>query len=460
MIQTLLAAGFIVIHIAGFFAAMHAVVYTRTPQGAIGWGLGLLLLPYLTLLPYLYLGQSRFRGYLGDRPHPLAATLFETPASPPGSQRFTSLCALQGRPFVAGHDLQLLIDGDAAFDAMLTAMAAAEHYLLVQFFILRDDALGQRLQQMMLQRAAAGVRVHVLFDGVGSRDLPRHYVETLLAGGVAIRAFATHRWRNRLQLNFRNHRKILVVDGERAFVGGLNVGDEYLGLRPPLAPWRDTHLAIRGPVVGDLQRLFANDWQWITGQLPTLLPPAAADGDASVLIVASGPADPQETGSLFFTAAINAARERIWLSSPYFVPDHSVRTALHLAVLRGVDVRVLIPSRADHHTVFLSSSLHAHHAIRAGVKVFRYQPGFLHQKAILIDHDTAAIGSMNLDTRSFRLNFEVSALVLDPSFAADVAQMLQADFKQAVPVERSAYQNASYPRRVAMHLARLLDPIL
>ncbi|MFC5437171.1 cardiolipin synthase [Rhodanobacter umsongensis] len=462
MTASALTSGIVLLHLLGVFAAMHAVMHTRTPQGAIGWALGLILLPYLTLLPYLYLGSSRFLGYRTTYPATPPRTLPATPDAPiePGCARFAAIGALQGRAFRSGHRLRLLIDGDAAFDAMLAAMAAARHCLLVQFFIIHDDTLGRRLQQILLERAAAGVRVCVLFDGIGSHALPQRYVDTLRAGGVAIHPFATHRWRNRLQLNFRNHRKIVVVDGACAFVGGLNIGDEYLGLKSPLAPWRDTQLELQGPAVGDLQQLFAQDWQWITGAPPPLLPTPAADGHASALIVASGPADPQETGSLFFTAAINAARQRVWLSTPYFVPDHAVRAALQLAVLRGVDVRVLIPSRPDHHTVFLASTLHAHHAVRAGIRVFRYQPGFLHQKVMLIDRDTAAIGSMNLDSRSFRLNFEVAALAVDPGFAADVAAMLTADFSQARAVDECDYRDAPYLRRVAMHVARLFDPLL
>jgi cardiolipin synthase len=460
---SVLTASILLLHLLGILAAMHAVMHTRTPQGAIGWALGLLLLPYVTLLPYLYLGSSRFLGYRAG--HRAPSSQASTPAAAecaidPGCARFAAISALQGRPFRGGHRLRLLIDGKAAFDAMLGAMAAAEHCLLVQFFIIHDDDLGRRVQQLLLQRAAAGVRVCVLFDGIGSRDLPRHYVDTLRTGGVAIHPFATHRWRNRFQLNFRNHRKIVVVDGARAFVGGLNVGDEYLGLKPPLAPWRDTQLELRGPVVADLQQRFAEDWQWITGNLPPLLPTPPCDGDASALVVASGPADQQETGSLFFTAAINAARERVWLSTPYFVPDHAVRAALQLAVLRGVDVRVLIPVRPDHHTVFLASTLHAHHAVRAGIRMFRYQPGFLHQKALLIDHDAAAIGSMNLDSRSFRLNFEVSALVIDRAFATEVETMLTTDFEHAHAIDELEYRDAPYLRRVAMHVARLFDPLL
>ncbi|BFI95045.1 MAG: cardiolipin synthase [Rhodanobacter sp.] len=449
----------LLLQVLGVFAAAHALMHTRTPQGAIGWALGLLLLPALTLVPYLFLGASRFRGYLKRHRGALPRQRQAIP-SDAGEERYAALTTMLGRPFRGGHQVRLLIDGTATFEAIFAAIAEARHTLLVQFFIFHDDGLGRRMQQALLERAAAGVRVCVLYDGVGSHDLPRRYVKTLAAGGVAIHPFATRRLRNRFQLNFRNHRKIVVVDGSRAFIGGLNVGDEYLGLKPPLAPWRDTHMELRGPAAEDLQRLFADDWEWITGAPPPLHPAPATDGDARVLAVASGPADPQETGSLFVTAAINAARRRIWLTTPYFVPDHSVRAALQLAAFRGVDVRVLIPARADHHTVFLASTLHAHHALRAGVRVFRYEPGFLHQKVLLVDDDCAAVGSLNLDSRSFRLNFEASALVLDRRFAAEVAAMLERDFTQSTEVRARDYHDAPYLRRVAMHVARLFDPIL
>lgn len=460
---TVLTSGIILLHLLGLLAATHAVTHARTPQGAIGWVFGLLLLPYVTLLPYLYLGSSRFLGYHAGHPAPTPQPTLEALEAVTvelACGRFAAISALQQRPFRGGHRLKLLVDGPAAFEEMFAAMAAARQCVLVQFFVIHDDMLGRRLQQLLLQRAAAGVQVCVLFDGVGSHALPQSYVETLRAGGVAIHRFATHRWRNRFQLNFRNHRKIVVIDGARGFVGGLNVGDEYMGLKPPLSPWRDTMLELYGPAVADLQKLFADDWQWITGQLPPLLPPPPGEGDASALIVAAGPADRLETGSLFFSAAINAARERVWLSTPYFVPDTAVRSALQLAVLRGVKVRVLIPSRPDHHTVFLASTLHAHHALRAGIGMFRYQPGFLHQKALLIDDDCAAIGSMNLDSRSFRLNFEVGALVVDKAFANDVEAMLTRDFSRAVAIDEREYRDAPYLRRVAMHVARLFDPLL
>ncbi len=448
----------VVMHVGGIVAAARALMHTRTPQGTIAWVLGLLLLPELTLIPYLFLGTNHFRGYLAHhyrlthQRHPLAGN--------DGTGRYAALVAMQRRPFRAGHGLRLLVNGEATFDAIFAAIDHAQRSVLVQFFVIHDDAIGRRLQRVLLERAAAGVAVCVLYDGVGSHDLPASYVETLRVGGVGIHRFATHRWRNRFQLNFRNHRKIVVVDGQCAFVGGLNVGEEYLGHKPPLAPWRDTHLELRGPAVADLAQLFADDWQWITGAPPPLHPAPAACGTARVLVVATGPADAQETGSLFFVAAINSARHRVWLTTPYFVPDTAVRAALRLAVLRGVDVRVLIPARPDHRVVFAASTLHAHHALRAGVRVFRYQPGFVHQKVVLVDDDAASIGSINLDSRSFRLNFEVGALVVDRDFAAAVAAMLTVDFSHAREVTAGEYVDAPYLKRVGMHVARLFDPLL
>ncbi|HWW07111.1 cardiolipin synthase [Collimonas sp.] len=466
----LISAVVLLLHAAGIVAAIHALMHTRTPQGAVAWVFGLVLLPYFTLLPYLFLGSKRFTGYV-ELHHSRQARLrqLDDPAAlalsaqyPPhtGAQRYQGISKMLGVPFLSGHRLRLLVNGAASFDAIFAAIAGAEHYVLVQFFIIHDDELGRRLQAALLERAAASVRVHVLFDGVGSHDLPASYSTILRAGGVQIHQFATRRWRNRFQLNFRNHRKVVVVDGWRGFVGGLNVGDEYLGRKPPLAPWRDTHMELQGPAVADLQLAFDENWHWITGQPLSLLPPRPSAGQATSLIAATGPADAQETCSLLFVQAIHAARHRLWLTTPYLVPDSAVNAALQLAVFRGVDVRILIPAIPDHRTVFLASTLYAHESVRAGIRIFRYQPGFTHQKVLLIDDDTAAVGSMNLDNRSLRLNFEITALNIDTAFAAEVEQMLQADFEQAVEIDVADYERLHNLYRVLIHVARLFSPVL
>ncbi|MFG0417279.1 cardiolipin synthase [Pseudomonas sp. zjy_8] len=464
------------IHALGMLAAIHAVLTVRTAQGALAWGLSLFFMPYLTLLPYLVFGRSRFDAYVkarrqADREMHLAMAeqdwrpwVEEAKAAhlSPAYARLRALPRLSHLPGLTGNRVQLLIDGEAAFAAMLDALAGARQVILLQFFIIRDDSLGRRLHDILLERAAAGVQVHVLYDGVGSHALSGAFIDRLRRGGVQVHAFPTRSGLfNRFQLNFRNHRKIVVVDGEIGFLGGLNVGVEYLGQKPPLAPWRDTHVEVRGPVVASLQEAFAEDWYWACQKLPPLLMPSKQD-EPGVLcqVIASGPADAQETCSLMFVEAIHAARERVWLSSPYFVPDEALFAALRLAVMRGVDVRLLLPARPDHRIVYAASSLYAFEALRAGVRVLRYQPGFLHQKALLIDHDACVLGSANLDNRSFRLNFEASLLIVDAGFNAEVARMLEADFSRSRELVNADRRNLHRLQQLGMRVARLISPIL
>lgn len=464
------------LHLCGSLAALHAILTVRTAQGAIAWAISLVSVPYLTLLPYLVFGRSRFAGYIESRRQvnkQMRKALRARDWKPwkqstaaawqvEGNSGLTSIARLTHTPCLGNHRVHLLVDGNQAFERMLEAIGQARHTILVQFFIVRDDQLGRRLQQALLDKASQGLQVLFLFDAIGSHGLPRPYVEKLRQGGVRIEAFATRPGvLNRFQLNFRNHRKILVIDGNCAFTGGLNVGDEYLGHKPPLSPWRDTHLELHGPAATHLQMSFAEDWYWAARELPPLLPPQAApSGAVRCQVIACGPADSQETCSLFFVEAINSARWRIWLTSPYFIPDEAVMSAMRLAVLRGVDVRLIIPARPDHRVVFEASSLYAYEAVHAGIKVYRYQPGFLHQKVMLIDDQAAAIGSANLDNRSFRLNFEASVLVLDRDFAHQVEHMLEKDLLDCKRISSTAHARTPYWRRLVMRLTRLFAPIL
>ena len=464
------------LHFLGLIAAIHAVFTVRTAQGAIAWALSLMFMPYLTLIPYLVFGRSTFDAYIKARRqanvemHKAINELnwrpwVEEALTARASQAYASLRAMPklGRmPCLANNRLRLLVNGDATFEAIFNAIRRSHTAVLIQFFIIHDDELGRRLQRLLLEKAAEGVSIHLLYDGIGSHSLPASYVQTLRDAGVQVHAFATRSgWLNRFQVNFRNHRKIVVVDGMLGFVGGHNVGDEYLGKKPPLAPWRDTHVQVSGPVVACLQESFAEDWFWAARQLPPLiLPDAYPDDGVLCQLLASGPADAYETCSLFFVEAIHAASERVWITSPYFIPDEAVFAALRLAVLRGVDVRILLPARPDHRIVYAASSLYAFEAVRAGVRVFRYQPGFLHQKVVLIDNEISAIGSANLDNRSFRLNFEVMLLTVDDDFATEVEDMLKADFAKAREVAKEESRQTHRLQQLGMRVARLISPIL
>jgi cardiolipin synthase len=464
------------LHSLGLIAAIHAVLTVRTAQGSIAWALSLLFMPYLTLIPYLVFGRSTFDGYIKARRQAneeMRKAISELNWRPwveeaLRARRSTAYGSLWGRPKWGrrpgreNNEVRLLINGRSTFDAIFDAIRHAKEAVLIQFFIIHDDRLGQRLHDLLLEKAAEGVAIYLLYDRIGSHSLPHSYVQPLRDGGVEVKAFATRSgWLNRFQVNFRNHRKIVVVDGILGFVGGHNVGDEYMGEKPPLAPWRDTHVQVRGPVVACMQESFAEDWFWAARSLPPLiLPEVYPDDGVLCQMLASGPADSYETCSLFFVEAIHAATERVWITSPYFIPDEAVLAALRLAVLRGVDVRILLPSRPDHRIVYAASSLYAFEAVRAGVRVFRYEPGFLHQKVVLIDNEISAIGSANMDNRSFRLNFEVMLLTVDSAFAAEVEQMLNDDFAQAHEIAKEEGRETARLRQVGMRIARLISPIL
>lgn len=465
------------IHLLGLIAAAHAALTARTSQGAIAWAVSLIFMPYLALIPYLIFGRSKFAGYVearrarnrqfhthahAFRQNDKALSETETILGH-GLDGIVALSALTQLPFTRGNDVRLLINGAATFDAILAAIASAQHYVIVQFFVVVDDELGRRLRDALIAKARAGVTAYFLYDGVGSHALPERYLRALRSAGVKVQEFLTRKRKliTRYQLNFRNHRKIVVVDGEHGFVGGHNVSNEYLGLKPPLSPWRDTHIEVTGPSVAAIQLAFVEDWYWVTGQVPELhWRPTSQAANMHCQVVPSSPADELETCALFFVQVINAARRRLWITTPYLVPDEAVFTALKLAVLRGVDVRILIPNRADHFIVFNASSLYAHEAVRAGIQVYRYQPGFLHQKVVLIDDEAAAVGSTNFDNRSFRLNFEITVLTVDRSFARKIATMLETDFGHARRVTLEEYTNAPTLWRVIMGVSRLFAPIL
>jgi len=238
---------------------------------------------------------------------------------------------------------------------------------------------------------------------------------------------------NRFQLNFRNHRKIVVTDGYIGWVGGHNVGDAYVGKTTRFKGWRDTHMRITGPAVLGLQFAFMEDWNWATDERLSLRWDfaAAESSNTPVLILPSGPADMVCTASLMFQHAIHSAQKRIWIASPYFVPDDGIINALQLAEMRGVDVRVLIPDEPDHLLVYMSAFAFFGKMLESGIEIYRYTAGFMHQKVFLVDDTAAAVGTANLDNRSFRLNFEITGFVLDQDFASQVKVMLEDDFAHA-----------------------------
>jgi len=465
----------VVFQLLGLLSAVHSIMSVRTPQGSIAWAVSLVAMPYVAVPAYWVFGRSKFRGYVLARQHELElidnlirrANEQITHVAELDDWRSGALAGAEKMariPLTGGNNVDLLVDGDATFASIFDGIDAAEDYVLVQFYIVRDDGLGRELKSRLIAKAESGVKVHFLYDEVGSLGLPNSYSGQLRSAGVEIHPFHSRKGSgNRFQLNFRNHRKTVIVDGRIAWVGGHNVGDEYLGRDPAFGHWRDTHVRIEGPAVIGAQLAFVEDWRWAADELLTNLSWDAhrpADGEARALIIASGPADEMETASLMYTQAINSATKRIWIASPYFVPDDAIVQALQLAGLRGVDVRILIPEKADSKLVTLAAYSYFTDVKTAGVKIYRYQDGFLHGKSALIDDNVAIVGTANFDNRSFRLNFEISAVVADVEFASDVEEMFENDFAASRLMEPDEYDNKPFWFRLAVRTTRLTAPVL
>lgn len=464
----------IFVHLAGIVSAVEALYLTRSSQSAIAWCLTLVMFPYISLPLYLIFGRTRFKGYRElhlqlskanqERLKQYNELLqsYRSATVPLERASETLYEQIAGQEFTAGNEVKLLIDGDAIFQAMFEEIDRAQSFIYVQFFIVRADKIGRELQQRLRARAKDGVKVCWLYDEIGSSALASEYIAELRACGIAAYPFATRQGPgNFFQFNFRNHRKLLIVDGKCAFVGGVNIGDEYLGRNKRLGPWRDTAVKIQGPAVLPLQGIFIADWSWATREVTIkIVGPETRTANQRVLPIATGPADENELCNLLFLQAINSAKSRLWITSPYFVPNEALQRALQLAALRGVDVRILLPNKADHWIVWLASFYYTPDLVRAGAKVFRYIPGFMHQKVMLVDDSLAVVGTVNLDNRSFNLNFELSILVADRDFCLETAKMLERDFNHSEEDRVTSLDHYPPMRRLLSKFARLFSPVL
>ena len=450
--------------------AISEVLRSRTSQGSIGWLLSLLLLPFPTTLLYVIFGLKLFDDYAELQTH-TGRELRRVRAGKeildaPTSAEWPVLSNVSQLPFLGGNDAELLIDGKATFDSIFEGITRARSSVLVQFYIIRDDELGQEFANRLIERASAGVAVYLLYDDVGCFWLPRPYKKRLRDAGVKVSGFnQRHRILRILgptRINYRNHRKMLVVDGKEAWTGGLYVGNEYMGLSPVFGRWRDTHVRVAGPAAVAAALAFREDWQWATGEelKPDIPSPIQAAGDQPVLVMPTGPADMLEDCAIAFSEVISRAERRLWIVSPYFVPDVDMQTALYAAAMRGVDVRVLVPRKPDHRLVWLASIAHANRMIRHGVKIYRYTQGFLHEKVILVDDKIAGVGTVNFDNRSFRINFEITLWFTHPDMIKAVDAMLEEDFSGSVLLTTQERGRQSVAMRFLSEAARLLSPVL
>ncbi len=464
------------VHGIGAAAAIHAMLKSSTPQIAYTWAVALVALPWLAIPLYVLFGSRHFDDYV----NPLrSGSLFQSrttedilrqassiPTHLPAAEQRATLSVLQKLcrvHFSQGNQVELLVDGLATYQRMTDEIMAAQEYVLVLFYKIVDDEAGRNLQQLLCHKAQQRVKVYLVFDEFGSHTLKDRFLGPLRKAGVQCWPFRTASgWRNKLQLNFRNHRKIVVVDGSVALVGGLNVADKYLGKSSFYGAWRDTHTVLRGPAVLAVQLAFAEDYFWASaGQIPDLqwAPRLSDQENFGCTYLSFGPTDNLPKGLMLYLECIHAARHRLWLASPYFLPDPSILNALRMAVMRGVDVRVLLPpGRYEPIMRWAMHSLNSEMR-NSGIRFFEY-PTYNHSKVMLVDDWFAWVGSSNLDNRSLRLNFEGNLLVADGKFAGQMAKMLEADFQKSTPLDLRELNRMTLKTRFACKLTRLLQPLL
>ena len=364
------------------------------------------------------------------------------------------------------NDVEIFNDGAAKFDALIQDLELAKDHIHFQYYIIRLDNLGKRILEVLIRKAKQGVQVRVLYDDMGSRNLrKRHFKELIEHGGQVEAFFPAILPLINPRLNYRNHRKIVVVDGRIGYLGGFNVGDEYLGLKKKFGYWRDTHLRIEGSALHPIQTRFILDWNQASANQDIVyddkyFPIIPLKGSVSMQIVSSGPDSEWEQIKDGYLKMIFRAKKYIYIQSPYFIPDVSFLDALRIACLSGVDVRIMIPNKPDHIFVYWATYSNVGYLLKAGARIFIYDNGFLHTKQIVVDDEVSTVGTANIDMRSFKLNFEVNAFIYDKDKSHELAELFEQDLLLSTELTLEKYNDRSMMIKIKESIANLISPIL
>jgi cardiolipin synthase A/B len=452
----------------------------RDPESVLSWMFAILTLPVAGFVLYLIFGFKYFKTRtFGSKSTGDQVVLsrvrqgLEPSIGGEKGERFRDLVQYPelARLLIAdsaaflttGNQIDVYVDGNRKFDALFEAIRGAKSHIHLEYYILRDDALGKKLLGLLEAKAREGVQVRLLYDDLGNK-IPRLKYHPLVAAGGQVSGFYRALVPSvGLRLNYRNHRKIAVIDGSVGFVGGFNIGNEYLGLGP-LGPWRDSAVRIRGPAVRALQLRFVLDWNFATKEGLTLgasyFSPAATTGASVVQVVSGGPDTTWNPPREQYVKMVLSAQRTCYLQTPYFIPDASVMTALRIAALSGVDVRIMIPARADQPFVHWATLSNVGELLDAGVRAFAYKEGFLHAKTVTIDDQVTSIGSANWDLRSFKWNFETNAVIYDAELGRQYRQIFEEDMTRCTEITSKSYAARPRSTRVKESVCRLFSGAL
>lgn len=463
-------------YLFAFLLIPRIILERRQPAATVAWVLSIALLPIVGVPLYFLVGGRRIRRHIRakiDRVGSLESSVENRvrPADLPSDAAIHCgrvLSAAGAPPPVSGNRVGFITEGKQAYGTLLEFIEEARDHIHAQFFILDVDAVGKRFIHALAARARAGVHVRLLLDAVGSWRALRRLVRPLReAGGevaVFLPALPLHR---KWSAHLRNHRKLLIADGRVAFTGGMNIGKRYMGPRPDPTRWRDSAIVLRGAAVRDLQALFLDDWAFATeqtrpaGHLFPSLPPLPGDAGkiTPLQVVASGPdRTPQPIYQGLFTA-FAAAHERIWIATPYFVPDTAIGTSLENAALRGVDVRLIVPERSDLKMVWLAGRSYYDHLMASGVKILLFGPTNLHAKVLVVDDAVGVVGSSNVDIRSFFLNFELGIFLYGRQEIAALAAQFEGDLSRSKRLDPDRFARRKRPIRLLEDTCRIFSPL-
>ncbi len=460
--------------------AFFIFVENKNPSRTIAWLLVLFLIPWLGFVLYIVLGRNTFKRKKSKQKH-LSDQQRSKDIAQYQSELFSEIDVFNNEKklnnklvnlllknsnaiFTVNNSLEILTNGQATFSSIIDAIKKAEHHIHLEYFIIKDDEIGRVIKNLLMDKAQAGVAVRVIYDSVGCWKLSQQYLTDLKEAGVEVFAFFPVIFPILSEdLNYRNHRKIIVIDGSVGFVGGLNIGDEYLGRSKKLGFWRDTHLRIEGEAVLSLQRTFLNDWAFVSQQsIPEsreYQPVSQEYGSSIVQIVESGPDSDWFAILQAYFQMISSAEKRIWITTPYLVPQEGVMLGLKTAALSGVDVRIIIPDKADHFFVYWASQDNIEELLEAGVKIYQYKNGFIHSKIIIVDGICASVGTANLDYRSLEINFEVNAFIYDEQAINTLESDFSNDIADSQEIMLSVFRNRKWYYKVLEASGRLVSPL-
>ncbi len=479
LFNTFLVIGLSVYLLVIFYIVFSLLQENRDPEITMAWVLVLILIPFFGLLLYLNFGRNfrkikifsrkgltdlvRIEEISQNQINDLSAITLSGSESLVKENIIKLLLNNSKAILTAKNEVNILQNGEATFAAILQELNNATHHIHLEYYIYEDDAIGNQIKEILIKKAQQGLEVRLIIDAIGSWGLSKRFLRDMKKNGIEVGVFMPVRFplvANKI--NYRNHRKIIVVDGKAGFIGGLNIADRYIHGTPELGLWRDTHLKIQGDAVHSLQTVFITDWFFVTKNYlrgDQYFPKHQIENELLVQIASSGPdSDWSNIMQAYFTA-ITTAEKYIYISTPYFLPNESILTALKTAALSGVDVKLILPGNSDVRTTWYGSVSYTEELLRAGVNVYMYQKGFNHGKIMMVDGVFTSIGTANMDGRSFNKNFEVNALIYNRPKAEEMKESFLKDIAESEVVHLKEYLIRPRTQKIKESLCRVLGPL-